>query len=274
MEYAALFLWLGLCLVLGGLIHAVTDGALCYRPVRIVAAPGLIVRKLSMTMAAVLAGGTLRRACIYNLGERQIEFDAEGPSGPARVLVPLAPLFGCAAALTALNGALGHPLDLSYSVPPFTALDAAGGRDFLTATWAMLANVVREFMRQGWRAPQTYLLLALTFSLALGGSGRIEELKAAGLGAVLLAVALALLAAVSARHGPGGVITQPDWFAATRNGLLNTAAVAFVMMVYGMLTALVVGIAVRTYEVLARRNTGEAAPSIRTQRDSSRRRAA
>lgn len=273
MEYAALFLWLGMCLVLGALIHSITAGALQYRPVRLLAGPGVVVRKLTMGLVALLAGARITQADIYQLSERDIEFEAEGPAGPARVLAPLAPLFGCALALTLLNRLASRPLQLSHSVPSFVALDVQGLKGFFTATWELLANAVKQFSRQGWRAPLTYLFLALTFSLALGGASPLDRLKEAGLGAGLVAVGLALVAALSGRHVDGAV-THPLWFTATRDGLLSTSAAAFVMMVYGLLTAVMVGILVRAYEIMAHRGATAAGRRTRIVRDEEHRRAA
>jgi len=271
MDYLALFLWLALCLVLGGLMHSVIDGTLRYRPVRILAAPGIIVRKLSLTIAALLCGGRVTNAHLYELRTQDVDF---GPAGVSRVIVPLAPLFGCALALLALNHALGHPLHTVSRVPPFTALDASGVKGFATATWQMLADVIRQSVHTGWREPRAGLLLVATFGLGLGSSTPLERIKEPVLGSALLAVAVALTAAMSARHGVAGVTTQPPWFAATRDALLATSAAAFIMLTYGLFTALLVGIAVRVYEVLARGNDDAGSKPTRLPPARNRKRAA
>jgi len=274
MEYVALVVWLGLCLGLGWLVHCVTDGAMLYRPVRALAVPGVAVRKLTMAVTALVAGGRVTGANLYDLSDGDVQFDAEGPSGVTKVLVPLAPLFGCAIALSALNELVGRPLQLAYTIPTFSAFDAEGLRGFLTATWELLSSTVRHFMAQGWREPGSYVLFALTFSLAFGASCKSERLKECAMGAGVLGVFLALTAAVSARHVAPGVMTHPAWFTTMRDFLLGTSAVAFVMMVHGMLGALVVGIGVRLYELAGRRGSAETSSQDSPPKRKGRRRAA
>lgn len=274
MEYVALFTWLSMCLVLGGLIHSVTGSTVRYKPLRWLAAPGIMVRKFTMAGTALVTGGTVTHAGMYDMSSRDIDFEAQGPAGMGKVLVPLAPIFGCAVALKAVNAALGAPLSLSYSVPVFATLDVGSFKTFLSATWELLASVVRQLLRMGWRDPKTYLLLGLTFSLAFGASAPVKSLKDAVMGAGLLALIVALLAAMSARHGQGGIMTSPAWFAATRQFLVGTAAVAFVMVVCGVLTALVIGMAVRAYELFAGRKTDSPDQSGSLWPDQGRKRAA
>lgn len=250
MEYMALFIWLSLCLILGALIHFVMAGALTHRLVMLLAAPGMIIRKFTMTLVALLCGGTVTKVRIYELSARDIEFKAEGAASIAKVLVPLAPLFGGAVAMVAVNSVFGSPFRLDYSPPALSALDSGGLRSFLGGTWLLLASVVRQATQSDWRSLSFYVIFALIFSLALGACAPMERVKEAILGAALLAVTLALLSSVSV--GRGAIRTTPGWIMATSSFIVRSSGVAFIMMVYGMLTALVVGLAVRIYELLTR----------------------
>lgn len=250
MEFAALFCWLSLCLLLGGLLHYVMGGALSHKGVQMLAAPGMALRKLSMTLIALIFGGTVTRVRMYELSSRDIDFTADGPSSVAKVMVPLAPLFGCAVALTALNVTFGRPLDLSYRMPALSSMDGAGIQGFLGATWGMLSHVVRQGLSADWGNPRLYLVFALAFSMALGACEPMERIKQAILGAALLAVALALLSTVAIRRG--FIAAEPPWFTALNSFVLGHAAAAFAMMVYGLMAALVVGLGVRIYELSSR----------------------
>jgi hypothetical protein len=269
MEFAALFVWIGLCLLLGGLLHFVMKGALSHRGILILAAPGMALRKLAMTLVALVFGGTVTRVRIYELSSRDIDFQADGPSSVAKVMAPLAPLFGCAVALSALNAAFGRPLDLSYSMPGLSAVNGVGLQRFVAATWGMLSQVVRQGLGANWSNPRLYLLLGLAFSLALGACEPMERVRQAILGAALLAVALAVMSTIAVRRG--FIATAPPWFTATNAFVLSQAAVAFAMMVYGLMAALVVGLGVRVYEVASRLGGSSKKPkATRSRRSSSR----
>jgi len=273
MEFVALFMWLCLCLLLGGIMHFVTAGASKHRVVRLLAAPGLIIRKFTMTLVALVCGGTVTRVGIYDLSSRDIEFEADGMASGAKVLVPLAPLFGGAVALLALNAAFGRPLDLHYSPPSLSALNSGGIRAFLGGTWTMLSSGVRQVLRADWGSARLYVFFTIIFSLALGACAPMERVKEAILGAALLTVALALLSSVSIGRGP--VRVQPAWISAVRTFVISTSGVAFIMMVYGMLGALVVGIAVRIFELISHSAAGRpAAAEKKLAADAQRRRAA
>ncbi|MFW6189940.1 MAG: hypothetical protein ACOC7T_05855 [Planctomycetota bacterium] len=247
MEYTALFVWLTLCLILGATIRSVMAGALTHRPVQFVAAPGLFIRKFSMSLTALACGATLTRARVYDLSERDVDFEADGAGSVAKVLVPLAPLFGCATAMVALNAMFGRPLHLDYSPPGLDSLDAGGVQEFVAGTWSILAQVVRRGARADWGNPRLYVLFGLTFSLSIGASTELSRAREAVLGAGLLAVGLALFCSLSLRGFRGG--DPLAWPAEVREFVVRYSAVAFVMMVYGMLTALVVGMIVRVYEM-------------------------
>jgi hypothetical protein len=256
MEYMALFIWLCLCLLLGGLIHYVMTGALTHRPIQLLAAPGMVMRKFTMTLTALLCGGTVTRVRIYELSSRDINFEADGTAGVAKVLVPLAPLFGGALAVMALNTAFGAPLQFDYTPPSLASLDGGGLRGFLQGTGALLTRVVRQGTRADWNSPRIYVLFALLFSMALGGCAPLERIKEAALGAGLLAVLLALVSTVAVRRAPGGVSVAAPWFAGARDFVVTASAAAFVMMVYGMLVAIAVGVVVRIYELIVNRGKG------------------
>jgi len=272
-EFTALFIWLSLCLVLGGLIHSVITGALSHRFVRLLAAPGMIIRKFTMTLMALACGATITRVKLYDLSTRDIDFHADGMPSIAKVLAPLAPLFGCAVAMTILNAAFGDPLNLNYTPPALESLDTGGLRGFLLGTWALLAGVIRQGLRADWQSLKLYVLFALIFSLALGAAGPMDRLKEAVLGSGLLAVTLALLSSIAIRRA-GVVAATPGWFNGVRTFVVDSAGVAFIMMVYGLLTALVVGLIVRVYELASRSGTGGHGRTASLPADRDQRRAA
>jgi len=250
MEYIALFVWICLCLVLSWLVHAVVGGCTQrYGVLRLLALPGMAVRKCSMATAVMLTGGRITRGDAYSLAHRDVEFDSEGPAGIARALVPLAPLFGCALALAALNRLAGAPMALSRPAPTFPALDVAGLRAFLSATWALVADSLRGLRAMPWSSPATWVLLLATLTLALGAGQALNHCRNALVGAGLLVITTALIAAVSARQGPGGIVEQPAWFVSTRAFLLASTSIAFSLTFYGLLLSLVLGIGVRLVEL-------------------------
>ena len=276
MAFTALFIWLSLCLILGALIHSVMAGALTRRFVMLLAAPGMVMRKFSMTLAALVCGGTVTRVRIYELSSRDVDFRAEGMASVAKVLVPLAPLFAGAALVVALNAAFGSPLNLDYRLPSLASLDGGGLRGFLGGTWTLLSGVVNQAIRADWGSARPYILFALIFSLALGACEPAERVRQAMLGAGLLAVVLALLSSIAVRRA-GVVAATPAWLTVTRTFVVNTSAVAFVMMVYGLFTSLVVGFGVRVYELLSRtggKKRGKSARAAAAVEDEELRRAA
>ncbi len=249
MEFMALFIWLCLCVLLGGLMHYVMSGALRHRPVQLLAAPGMIIRKFTMTLVALLTGATVTRVRIYELDQHDIDFQAGGMSSISKALVPLAPLFGSALVLIALNGLFGAPLKLDYSPPRLEALDSGSLKGFCLGTWSLLSDAVEQVVRADWGNHRLYVLFALVFSLALGGCAPMRRVKEAAMGAALVAVCMALMDAVATRQGAVGIEVQPGWFTAVKEMVVRASAAAFVMMVYGLLGAVVVGLVVRIYEL-------------------------
>ena len=258
MECAALFIWLAVCLFMGGLVHSVMAGALSHRPIQILAAPGVIIRKFSMTLAALAFGGTVTRVCILELDNRDIDFRAEGAASVAKVMAPLAPLFGCAVAMVSLNAAFGYPLALDYSPPSLASLDRSGFQGFVEGTWLLLSGVIRQILASDWGDGRLYVLSALVFSLALGACSPMDRVKEAVLGAGVLTVTLAIFSSIAVRRA-GILAATPAWFTATKHFIVGSSGVAFIMTVYGMMVALAVGFAVRIYEVITH-SAGRAKP--------------
>jgi hypothetical protein len=248
-EYVALFIWLSLCLLLGGFIHYAMAGALDHRLVMLLAAPGLIIRKFTMTLTALVCGATVTRVGLYDLHRREIDFRAEGAANVARVMVPLAPLLGAALALIAANAAFGSPLRLDYSPPALASLDAGSVLGFLKGTWALLSSIARQAVRADWRSFGLYGLFAIIFGLALGASSPMVRVRDSICGAALLTALLLLLSSLATRRA-GMTVRQAGWFSALRTFVVGCSGVAFVMMAYGLLAAIVVGFAVRVYELV------------------------
>jgi hypothetical protein len=249
MEYIALFVWICLCLMLSWLVHIVGASTERYRVLQFLALPGAAVRRCSMAAAVMLTGGTITRGEAYTLTNRDVEFDSDGPAGIARAVVPLAPLFGGALALTVLNRLAGSPMALSRPAPVFPALDVAGLKVFLSATWALVADSMQGLRVLPWSSPATWVLLLATLTLALGAGQALNHCRNAVVGAGLLVIAMALVAAVASRQGPAGLVEQPAWIVATRAFLLDCTSVAFCLTFYGLLLSLVLGIGVRLVEL-------------------------
>ncbi|MFO8006291.1 MAG: hypothetical protein R6V05_00990 [Candidatus Brocadiia bacterium] len=275
MEYVALFIWLSLCLVLGGMIHYAMAGALTHRFVQVLAAPGMVIRKFTMSLAALACGATVTRVSIYEISSRDIDFTADGVSSVAKAVAPVAPLFGCAAAMVVLNGAFGDPLRFDYTPPALASLDTVGLRGFLMGTGRLLSAAVRQVRQVDWRSPRLYVLFGLMFSLALGAAASLERIREALLGAGLLAAALALASSIAVQHGPADLpATAPSWFVAARAAIVSTSVAGFVLMFYGMLAAIVVGMAVRIFELVMGTGSGGGKGTTRMPGPGQKRRAA
>ena len=257
MIYTALFIWLLTCIVLGGVIHAVMQTAFRYKLVRLLAGPGVVVRKFAMTCAALLSGATVTEVNVYDLSERDIGFEADGVASVSKVLVPLAPLFACALVLQAVNVLLGSPIKLDYPPPEISSLDIGGMKGFVLGTWSVVFHLVRQVFNADWGHLRLYVLLAFVFSLSLGACLPFEKFREAFLGVVLLVVGLAVLCAlfgVSSALGtapPSALARSPvaAWVESLRSFFKNTAGMAFVMMLCGIMAATLAGIVVRIAEL-------------------------
>jgi len=260
MIYMALFIWLLACLLLGGVMHAVLGTTFRYKLVMLLAAPGTVVRKFSMTCAALASGATVTGVNVYDLGDRQVRFEANGAASVSKVLVPLAPVFTCALVLQAANVLLGSPIRLDYPPPGISSLDVGGMRGFLMGTWQLVSHLVAQLFAADWGHFRLYALLALLFSLSLGACLPFEEFREAFLGVVLLVVGLAVVCVLfgaSSSFGPappGALASSPaaGWMESVRTFLGNTAGMAFIMMLCGVMAATLAGIVIRIVELAGR----------------------
>jgi len=256
MEYVGLFLWLSLCLVLGTAIHKTISPTLRYRPMQVLALPGVMARKLAQTVAALVCGSTVTGVKIYEPEPQDITFSAPGASSVAKVLVPVAPLFACALLFQIAGGVLGAQLAEGLSPPSLASLDTLGLRDFARDTWALLVTIMNRGFAADWQSLKVHVLFLLTFSFALGTAVSLENLREALLGAALAVVAVALISgltnAAATRDAASGLSRTAGWVASGRSMLFSTAAAAFVMLMYGVFLSLFAAIAVRIYEMLAR----------------------
>ncbi len=260
MEYVALFVWLVVCLLLGGLMHMILQTPYDYKLVRLLAAPGIVVRKFAMTVTSLLTGATVTEVNIYNSSERDIGFEADGMASVSKVLVPLAPLFACAVMLQAINALIGKPIGLDYPPPPVSSLDAGGMRGFLIDLWHLLSGLIVQVLAADWKSLNPYVLFAFIFSLSLGACVPPEKLREGILGATFVAVGLAVICALfGVRSGVGlGPLTALSaspaqlWVMAMREFFMDMAGMAFIMMLCGLMAAIVVGIIVRIFELVSK----------------------
>lgn len=257
MEYVALFVWLAVCVVLGGLMHSILRTAFEFKFIRILAAPGIAVRKLAMAVAALVSGASVTQVNVYDLSDRDIGFRGEGVASVSKVFVPLAPLFACAVALQTVNVLLGNPVSLDYPPPPVESLDAGGVRVFIMGMWTLLSGLVTQAFQIDWGSLNLYVLLAFVLSLSLGACVSFQKIREAILGALLLVVGLAVVCALfGVRSGlgtgaPGTLASSPaaDWVRSLREFVIRTAGAAFIMMLCGLMVAIAVGVGIRIYEL-------------------------
>lgn len=274
MRYFALFIWLVLCLLLGGLIHTILQTAFAFRVVRLLSMPGMLVRKVAMAVGALLTGATVVDANAYKLGSHEIGFRADGISSVSKVLVPLAPLFACALVLQAINALLGTPVDLGYNAPGVSALDASGARGFLLGMWQLMSHLVRQFVGADWGSLRLYVFLAFLFSLSLGACVSFEKFREAFLGVALVVVALAVSAALfGVRSGFWPVRTDSPaskLLGSFELAVMATGGMAVVMMLGGMLAAIVVSTVARICglvgQATGRGSTKSDGPAEKTQK--------
>ena len=252
MEYVAMFIWLTICIVLGGLMHAILRTAFTRKWVAILAAPGVTVRKFAMTIAALVSGATVTEVNVYRTCERDIGFSASGAGAIAKLLVPLAPLFACALVLQALNTALDSPLRIALAPPLINSADVGGAMGFLLALWELMLHLVRQASHADWGSLNVYVLLAFVFSLSLGAGLPFNRFREAVLGVALLVVGLALVCTLVGVRGGDTSAEQPAaaWALSMRTFLMGTAGMTLIMMLCGMLTAVIVGLLVRLFEMV------------------------
>jgi len=262
MEYVAMFIWLTLCLLLGGMMHAILRSSFGYRVIRWLAAPGVVVRKFAMAVSAMVTGATVNHANVYQISQRDVGFSANGVASASKFLVPVAPIFACAVVLQGVNVLLGSPMDLSFPAPEIASLDGGGAQAFVVGLWRVMVGLVRQAMRADWASLNLYVLLALVFSLSLGASVPLAKFRECILGCALLVTGLAVLCAlfgVNSAFGPADVITRPSAAAyvvrRSREFLMATAGMALIMMLCGMLASIVAGVAVRIFEMITRSAT-------------------
>jgi len=278
MEYVALFVWLLLCVTLGGLMHTILQTPFNYRLIRILAAPGVTLRKLAMAVVALVTGATVTKVNVYNISDRDIGFQGQGVSSVSNVLVPLGPLFASAVVLQIVNAMLGSPVSFNYSPPPVPSLDAGGAKAFLMGMSPLVSGLVKQGLVADWGSLRFYVLLGCVLSLSLGACVSFEKFREAVLGSLLLVAALAVICALAGvRSGLGStaVSTLAESPAAplvrsVRTFLTGTTGVAFIMMLCGMMVAIVVGIVVRLYQLMISAAGGKSNSGTRESRGEKR----
>jgi len=273
MQYLALFLWFSLCLLLGALLFKVMRGPLSYRFLGMLSIPGIVIRKFSQTVAALLCAANVTDVKIYETDPRDITFETSGIGRIATLVVPLAPLFGSVLALGVLNSILGEPMHFAYAPPPLSSLDAGGLKGFVEGVGLLMSGLVRQTFQGDHTSPEFYVMLVLIFSLALGACQPIQKLREAFLGVGMLVVVLALLSGLVIPAGGMGpiknAIASPGkaayMVAGVRSFMVNCAGMAFALMLFGMLEAAVVGVLVRIYEMITGASTSsEGSSSMNT----------
>jgi len=262
-----MFVWLVICLLFGGLMHAALRTAFNYKWVKLLAAPGVGLRKLAMTVAALVTGATVTQVNIYRTSERDIGFTAEGVAGVSKVLVPLAPLFACALALRAVNAMLGTPLGLDFSPPVILSLDTGGAMGFTRRLLALMVELVRQSSGADWGDPKLYVLLAFIFSLSLGAGVPFDKFRESLLGVAVLVVGLAVICALlGLRSGadtaaaPAGSGVAVEWILSARAFVTGTAGMALIMMLCGILAAVAVGVVARVFDMVSNAGKRGASP--------------
>ena len=258
MQYLALFLWFSLCLVLGAFLFKVTRRPLSYRFLSVLAIPGIVIRKFSQTVGALVCGANVTDVKIYETEPRDITFESSGIGRIATLVVPLAPLFGSVLALSVINSMLGQPMHFDYAPPPLGSLDAGGLKGFVEGVGVLMSSLVKQTFKGDHTSPEFYVTLVLIFSLALGACQPLRKLREGLLGVAMLVVALALISGLVIPAGGmdpiKNAIASPGkaayMVAAMRSYMVNCAGMAFALMLFGMLEAAVVGVVIRIYEMV------------------------
>ena len=271
MEYLALFVWFSLALLLGSLVQSVMNGAARYRIVAALVMPGVVVRKLSQAAAALVCGARVTDCRLYDPNPRDTHYSCTGVSTVAKVLVPLAPLFGCILAFGVLSGALGSPLTLDFGPPRIPTLGLRGLQAFAADAGSMASGLLRRLGSTAGAGG--YVMVVLAFSLALGSCHPVERLKQALLGTAGLLAGLAVLEGVAgAVRLPGAVRSALNissaqaFFEGVRVGLVDWAGRALSLVGLGLGLSLVAGLLVRIYELAAGKegsgNTGAGSRAV------------
>jgi len=230
-----MFVWLVICLLFGGLMHAALRTAFNYKWVKLLAAPGVGLRKLAMTVAALVTGATVTQVNIYRTSERDIGFTAEGVAGVSKVLVPLAPLFACALALRAVNAMLGTPLGLDFSPPVILSLDTGGAMGFTRRLLALMVELVR-------------------FRESLLGVAVLV------VGLAVICALLGLRSGADTAAAPAGSGVAVEWILSARAFVTGTAGMALIMMLCGILAAVAVGVVARVFDMVSNAGKRGASP--------------
>lgn len=263
MDYVSMFIWLVICLALGGTMHKLLRSAQNTGWFQWVAAPGIAVRKFGMALAAMATGATLTDANIYRISQRDIGFDDKAVGGLPRFLVPLAPLFFAAVMLQTVNAILGTPVDLNVATPVISSLSLSGAEDFFAEFWQMVTGLVRRVFRGDWGDLRFYVFLVFALSLSLGAGASFNKFRESLLGCLLLVVTLAVvceifrvprsgLAKLAGTHPAVALLQSIHTF------LFETAHLALVMMLCGIILATLIGVAVRMYELITRSSSSSA----------------
>ena len=266
--YIALFVWFSLCLLLGSLVQSVMGGAARYRVVAALMLPGVMVRKLAQGVTALLCGARVTGCSFYESTPRDTQFQCGNISSVAKVVVPLAPLFGCIFAFGVLSVALHSPLDLHYAPPSIPSTDMQGLQAFAADTGTMVSGLLRQLGQSAGAGH--YLMIVLAFSLALGACQPTDRLKHAilGVGAVVGGLALieGLASGIRLPEGLLNTLGMSSARAALRSvrlGLVDWAGRGLALTALGLGLSLIVGLLVRIYELAAGResSSGETAPA-------------
>ncbi|MFP4027720.1 MAG: hypothetical protein ACLFWL_08015 [Candidatus Brocadiia bacterium] len=260
MEFVAMFIWLSLCLLIGAMMHSLLHSSFSYKFLLWIAAPGVIIRKFAIAVTAMLTGATVDRANIYHISEREVAFTGEGFATVSKFMVPIAPLFICALVLQGANAALGSPLSLDLEAPEISSFDAGGFHVFIKGLGFLIVSLVRNVFQAEWGNFRLYVLFLLLFSLSLGAGVPLDKVRNSLIGIIILVLVLTLLCTLfKVPSGPVNPFGPPRKSAFAikrlRDFLMETSAMALIMMLCGMLTSVMTGIGVRIFEII-KENTG------------------
>ncbi|MFW5922937.1 MAG: hypothetical protein ACOCSQ_00985 [Planctomycetota bacterium] len=255
MEYVALLLWLFICLTLGAAMHKLLSSVNSSNWMKWIAAPGVIVRKFAMSIAAMATGSTVTNVNVYHTSDRDIGFDSRALGGLPRFLVAVAPLFLAAVVLQTVNAFLGAPINPDLTEPIFAELSLEGAGEFFSSFWHLVSELVRDVGDGEWSNIGFYVFLGLALSLSLGASSAFARFKESLFGALLIVVCLAILCSIFGVPASGlssltGKHPAVSIVETIREFIFETAHFALIMMLCGMIMATVIGTIVRLFELL------------------------